>query len=464
MKAKQWGSTFLILFQFGLMEVVADEDFLTSDLVVTADGSTLSAKDAADAHADNPEEQLWNWHLQNTDIIQGDPPFPAKYSGPNSLNNNGEVRETVTLDLFVGVRLWPGAEAHVDGLAWQGFGLSDTVGVDGFPNGDGSRLGTKIPNANFARVFLRQTIGFGGEQETVEDNQLQLEGKQDVSRLTLTLGRMSAKDIFDNNSYANDPRTQFMNWALMANEAWDIPADGLGYITGFTAELNQPQWTVRYGVFQEPRVSNGTAIDQHLLKAWGMVTEFERRYKVDDHPGAIRLLGYLNRAHMGSYQEAVESPIRPADIAATRAYRCKYGFGFNVEQEIVGNIGIFSRLGWSDGQNEAWSFSDVDRTATLGLSVKGQWWDRPNDTFGVAGVINAISHVHQEFFEAGGTGILAGDGNLSYGLEKIVETYYDFQIRQKLHGALDYQFVTDPAFNRARGPVNVFGARFHFQL
>jgi high affinity Mn2+ porin len=167
---------------------------------------------------------------------------------------------------------------------------------------------------------------------------------------------------------------------------------------------------------------------------------------------------------MGSYQEAVESPIRPADIAATRAYRYKYGFGFNVEQEIVSNIGIFSRLGWSDGQNEAWSFSDVDRTATLGFSVKGQWLDRPNDTFGVAGVINAISHVHQEFFEAGGTGILAGDGNLSYGLEKILETYYDFQIWQKLHGALDYQFVADPAFNRARGPVNIFGARFHFQL
>ena len=278
--SKQWGSVLLILFQLGLIDVSADDDWLGPDLAVTAGGVTLSASGAADAHTDNVEEQRWNWHVQNTDIVQGDPPFPAKYSGPNSLNNSGEVRETVTLDLFVGVRLWRGAEAHVDGLAWQGFGLSDTVGVDGFPNGDGSRLGTKIPNANLARVFVRQTIGFGGEQETVEDNQLQLEGKQDVSRLTLTLGRMSAKDIFDNNSYANDPRTQFMNWALMANEAWDIPADGLGYITGFTAELNQPQWTTRYGVFQEPRVSNGTAIDQHLLKAWGMVTEFERRYRL----------------------------------------------------------------------------------------------------------------------------------------------------------------------------------------
>ena len=122
-----------------------------------------------------------------------------------------------------------------------------------------------------------------------------------------------------------------------------------------------------------------------------MVTEFERRYTVNGHPGAVRLLAFLNSADMGSYQDAVDSPIRPADIEATRAYRYKYGFGLNVEQEIIKNVGAFARLGWSDGQNEAWAFSDVDRTATLGLSIKGEFWHRPNDTFGLAGVINGIS-------------------------------------------------------------------------
>ena len=464
MTSREWGPALLILFQFGATIIAGEEDSLSPDLVVAAGAVTLSTSGGADAHGDNVGEQQWNLHVQNTDIVQGYPAFPAKYSGPNSLNNGGEVRETVSLDLFVGVRLWRGAEAHVDGLMWQGFGVSDALGVDGFPNGEAFRLGTKVPNVNLPRVFIRQTIGFGGEQEAVEDDQLQLAGKQDVSRLTLTIGRMSAKDIFDKNSYANDPRTQFMNWALMANEAWDYPADSLGFITGLAAELNQPDWTARYGFFQMPRVSNGTAIDQHFLEAWGMVTEFERRYKIADHPGAVHFLGYLNRAHMGSYREAVDSPIRPADIEATRAYRYKYGFGLNVEQEIAKDIGVFSRLGWSDGQNEAWVFADVDRTATLGLSVKGEYWNRPNDTFGLAGVINAISHVHQEFFEAGGTGILAGDGNLSYGLEKIMEMYYDFQIWQNVHGALDYQFVANPAFNRDRGPVNVFAARLHFQF
>jgi len=89
---------------------------------------------------------------------------------------------------------------------------------------------------------------------------------------------MSVKDIFDNNAYANDPRTQFMNWAFVAKEAWDFPADSIGFITGFAAELNQPKWALRYGFFQLPRVSNGVGIDMNYLKAWGMVLEFERRY------------------------------------------------------------------------------------------------------------------------------------------------------------------------------------------
>jgi high affinity Mn2+ porin len=411
---------------------------------------------------DRASEQSWSWHVQNTVVVQYHPGFPSRYSGFNSLSSANEVKETVSLDLLVGVRLWRGAEFHVDGLMWQGFGLTDTRGVDGFPNGEAFRLGTEVPNVNLTRVFIRQTIGLGGEQEDVEDDQFQLAGKRDNSRVTLTLGRMSSKDIFDNNAYANDSRTQFMNWALMANEAWDYPGDSLGYISGFAAELNQSKWAVRYGFFQMPRVSNGTALDDHFLEAWGMVTELEGRYEIGGHAGAVRLLGFLNRAHMGSYQEAIDNPARPADIESTRSYRYKYGVGVNIEQELAKNVGAFTRLGWSDGENEAWVFSDVDRTATLGISVKGEWWKRPDDTFGLAGVLNGLSRVHRDFFAAGGVGILAGDGALTYGLEEILETYYDFQVWKTIHVSLDYQFINHPAFNRDRGPVSVLGARLHW--
>ena len=206
------------------------------------------------------------------------------------------------------------------------------------------------------------------------------------------------------------------------------------------------------------------AQDTHYLEAWGMVTEFERRYAVNGHPGAVRLLAYLNSAHMGSYQDALNSPIRPADIEATRAYRYKYGFGLNVEQEIIKNVGAFARLGWSDGQTEAWVFADVDRTATLGLSIKGEFWRRAKRH--VRPGWSAQRHL------ARSSGVLCGRRHrhprrgrrLNYGLEKIMETYYDFQIWKTLHGALDYQFISNPAYNRARGPVSVLGARLHWSF
>lgn len=406
--------------------------------------------------------------MQNTDIVQGYPSFPAQYSGPNSLPDGGETRETVSLDLMAGVRLWRGAEAHIDGLMWQGYGVANAVGIDAFPNGEAFRVGTDVPNFNIPRLFLRQTIGFGGDQEDVPDDQLDLAGREDISRLTITVGRFSAKDIFDNNTYANDPRTQFMSWGLMANQAWDYPGDALGYITGLTLELNQPSWTLRYGFFQMPRESNGSAIDTHFLEAWGMVTELERRYSLGTHPGVVRLLAYLNHAHMGSYQDAVnlynEDPSTPANILASRDYRYKYGFGLNWEQEVIKDVGVFSRAGWSDGQTEAWVFSDVDYTASFGLSVKGEPWHRPDDTFGLAGLANGLSHVHQEFFADGGTGILAGDGTLTYGWEKVLETYYDFAVWKTIHAAVDYQYVADPAFNQDRGPVSVFSARLHWEF
>ena len=421
-------------------------------------------KGASDAALQTPgEASTWNWHVQNTDIVQFQPRFPAAYSGPNSLLNANEARESISLDFMLGARLWRGAEFHIDGLAWQGYGLSKTLGVEAFPNAEVYRYGVTIPNVNLPRVFVRQTIGFGGGQESVADDQFHLAGKQDVSRLTLTIGKMSVHDIFDNNAYANDPRTQFLNWGFTANLAWDYPADSLGYITGLAAELNQPQWTLRYGFFQVPKVSNGLGVDEHYLAAWGMVTEFERRFSLGSHPGAVRLLAYLNRAHMGSYQESLDNGLA-SNIAATRAYRYKYGFGLNLEQEIIKGIGTFARLGWSDGRTEAWAYSDVGATASAGLSFNGLLWHRPNDTIGLAGIVNGISKVHQAFLAAGGSGILAGDGALNYGLERVLETYYDLEIYKTIHGAVDYQFIENPAFNRDRGPVSVISARLHWEF
>lgn len=408
--------------------------------------------------------QFWNYHAEATYIGTWHPGFPAQYSGPNSLSDHSATQETVDFDLFLGARLWRGAEFHVDGLFWQGFGFDHTLGVEAFPNAEAYKIGAQAGNIAPVRVFVRQTIGLGGDEEDVPDDALHLAGRQDISRLTLTVGQISVLDVFDQNSYAGDPTTQFLNWAFVGNEAWDYPANSIGYITGFAAELNQPAWALRYGFFQVPRVANGMAEDPAFLRAWGMVTEFERRFTLRNHPGSVRFLSYLNRADMGSYAEATASPIRPANIVDTREYRLKYGFCLNGEYEIIHGIGVFSRLGWNDGHSEAWNYADVQESGSLGLSVNGGFWSRTNDTAGLAGVANGISKSAQDYFADGGTGILAGDGALNYGWEKTIETYYKFQIWKEFNVTADYQYVMNPAYNRARGPVSVLSMRLHWDF
>ncbi|MGO9263695.1 MAG: carbohydrate porin [Candidatus Binataceae bacterium] len=424
------------------------------------------------------QPQTWNWHVQNTDIMQGYPSFRAKYSGANSLPPGGQIRQTVSVDLYAGVQLWSGAEAHIDGLMWQGFGLHNTLGIDDYPNGEAYKAGTAYPRLDIAQLFIRQTIDLGGEQEFVPADGLTLAGKHDVSRLAVTVGRIGAIDIFDDNSYAGDPSTQFMNWALVTNAAWDYPADSLGFTTGLTLELHQRKWALRYGFFQIPAVANTwtaedalfikpgyqsiQAGDGHFWQDWGMAVEFERRYSLYGHLAALRFLSFLNQGRMGSYTAALTAP--GIDITQTYAYRRNYGFGLNLEQAISENVGLFSRVGWNLGRNEAWMFTDINYTASLGLSVNGEAWRRPADTFGLAGVMSGISRANQRYLEAGGTGILDGDGALTYGWEKVLETYYDFPLWKNIHLAADYQFVADPAFNSDRGPVNILATRLHLEF
>ncbi len=424
-----------------------------------APGTTGSGSDPASPVA----ADRWDFHAQGTFVGQAVLPFHADYAGPGSLRSRGEAKETVSLDIIGGARLWQGAEFRVDGLMWQGYGLSDARGVAGFPNGEAFRKGTEVPNATLSRVFVRQVVGFGGGEETVEAGPLNFGGQRDANRLTLTAGKMSAKDVFDANRYANDPRTQFLNWSLMANGAWDYPADALGFAPGVALELDAGDWSARYGLFGVMRSANGVGVDQSFGKARAMVWELEHRHRLGTHPGAVRLLLDLNRGRMRRYQDTLADAALLADPSLQKGYNGNLGYGLNLEQEIAGDLGMFSRLGWSEGDTEPWMFTDVDRTASLGISLKGTRWGRGSDTVGVAGVWNEISGVHRRFLAAGGQGILVGENRLNYGPEEILETYYRFQVAGAWHATLDYQCVNHPAYNRDRGPAHVFGLRLHWE-
>lgn len=419
--------------------------------------------------------QNWNLHAQVTLLPQGDPSFPAAFSGINSLNRHGEIQETVTADLFAGARLWRGAEFHVDGLLWQGFGLSHTEGIEAFPNGDAFKLGAASPHFMFAHLFIRETIGLGGKKVPVADGPLALASEQDVSRLTLTVGRLSPMDMFDHNSLAQDSHAQFENWAMQTNLAWDFPSDSVGYTTGIVAELNQPSWALRTGWFQTPGMKNGFTADDQLLTfphagssgrffgSWGTAAELERRYAA----GAVRFLAWADDANMIGYREATallkaEGPV--ADLTPARAYRHKYGFGLNWEQSLTANIGVFSRLGWNNGQTEGWMYTDANWTASFGASIAGRAWRRPRDGAGLAFVASGASASARKFLEAGGLDILDGDGALAYSSEKVIEAYYSIPLALNLVATPDFEFVANPAFNRVRGPVPIIGVRLHWQF
>src|SRR5580704_4797948 len=433
----------------------------------------------------------WNFHAQTTIIDDFQPGFGALYSGPNSLGTARDREGTITADLFLGAPLWQGAEFHADFLLWQGFGLSNSFGLEAFPNADAYKAGSASPRFMFSHFFIRQTIVLGGEQEDVPDGQFTLPGKRDVSRLTITSGRLNMAELFDQNTYTHDAHTQFMSWANTML-TWDYPADTIGYTTGLAFDLNQPNWALRYGWFQLPGLPNGFTSDDRIFsypvepgevtsdgnfwKEWGMITEFERRWRICDHPGAVRLQAWVDHGLLASYNAATTFLLANPPPANTPpgaeitipgrafSYRSKYGFGVNWEQEIAKNVGTFARVGWQDGETAAAAFNDVDWTVQVGISIKGAAWHRPNDTYGLLGNLAGASSDQQAFLKAGGTGILNGDGNLTYACEKSLETYYDIALGKGARLAFDYQFFADPAFNSDRGPVNVFGVRLHWEM
>ena len=404
----------------------------------------------------------WSTHYQYTAIDQGHPGFRSSYTGPNSLNPGNRMNETMSATAYIGRSLWDGGALYLDPEFNQGFGLSHTTGVAGFPNGEAQKAGEHVPKLNIARFYLTQTIGLGGEQEKVEDDLNQIAATREVARVTIYAGKLAVNDLFDTNAYAHDPRNDFLNWSVWEGGAYDYAADQKGYSDGIAVELNQKDWAFRAGAFLMPKRSNDRDLETRVFQRGGYQAELEERYDLFGKMGKLRLLGFVNRGYAGSYRQALSLP--SIDIAQTRKDRLKEGFVVNLEQAITDDLGAFARFSFNDGHSEIMSFTDIDRSGQIGVSLKGTEWKRPDDTLGIAGVINALSSAHADFLKAGGLGILIGDGKLNYATENIVEAYYRIQLAKPVSLTADYQFVANPGYNRDRGPVSVFGARVHFQF
>ncbi|MBZ5501476.1 MAG: carbohydrate porin [Acidobacteriia bacterium] len=403
-------------------------------------------------------------------ILQWHPSFPANYSGPNSLRPGAENATSKLYTLYLGYALTPTIEVFLDVESAGGHGISEAFGLGGITNLDVVRNTTLSQNPYVARFMLRQIIPLTDTRIEAERDALHLATSLPARRIELRLGKFSVVDFFDSNSWGTDSHLQFLNWTVDNNGAYDYAANTRGYTDGAMIEYDDHGWSVRFAETLMPKVANGIHLDADVARARAENPELEARgNRIAHRAGAVRVLAYLNHADMGNYREAVSEYLAgktsAPDVTVTqRQGRHKYGFGLNFEQEITSQVGVFGRLGWSDGHNESFAYTEVDRTFEVGGFAKGGWWHRHNDRAGAAFVANGIGAAHQQYLALGGLGFLLGDGALAYGPEKIFEGFYTAHLWRGFFASFDLQHVNNPGYNQARGPVVVPAVRFHADL
>jgi high affinity Mn2+ porin len=430
------------------------------------------AAPAQESQAPETSSSLWDrlWISAQANFIrQQHPTFYAKYSGPNSFLPAGEHATSMVETLYLGFRFSQRWEILTDIESAGGAGLSNALGIAGFTNVDVVRNPTLGTAPYVSRVLLHYTVPLTEETTEATRNPLSLASTVPTRRLEFYLGKMSTVDFFDLNSVGSDSHLQFMNWALVNNGAYDYAADTRGYTYGFVAQYFSGAWAARFGEMLMPTVANGLTLD------WDLARAHAENFEVEYHPGllpkretVVRALAFVNHANMGNYRQAIDGYLSGKNpVPDITLYRkqgtVKYGFGLNMEQELTPLWRAFGRLGWNDGANESYAYTEIDRTAQFGSDFRGKPWRRAQDKIGAAFVVNGLSGDHRRYLALGGLGFILGDGALNYGHEQIFETYYTAHIWRGISLALDYQHVTNPGYNRDRGPVSVVSVRIHVE-
>ena len=423
---------------------------------------------ASTAPTTPPVFENWAVHGQSTFTEFYQPALRSPYRGAQSLDPGSRGRETWDVTLYGGVRLWSGAEAWLNPEVDQGFGPSNTFGAAGYPSAEAYKIGQAQPYVRLPRLFLRQTINLGGAEQPIAPDLNQLGGAQTANRLVITFGKFSSFDIFDTNKYAHDTRNDFLNWSLIDAGNFDQAGDAWGFSYGAAAEWYQDWWTIRGGVFDMPTTPGYKYLDPHLFHQVQYVAEIEERHTIFGQDGKVKLSGFFSRGLFGSFAQAValgKATGTTPSIESVLRFRGKGGGSVNVEQSITEDLGFFFRAGLSDGTSSISSYTDIDNTVSFGFSLAGNWWSRPDDTVSIGFARNDISRYYKDYLNAGGLGILIGDGKLPNSApEQVLETFYSYAIRKGINLTADYQFINNPAYNRDRGPASFLAARLHAQF
>lgn len=414
---------------------------------------------------DSIKQKKWSIHFQGTSVSQVNSRFNSPYQGDNSFLPNEPIRTSFTSTLYLGYKASKHTYIVFNPEVAGGKGLSKTLGIAGFTNGETYRVGNPALQPFIARLYIEQRYPLSTVLENVEDDVNQIQKNTNRDYVSIIIGKFSIPDFFDDLPYNNDPRTQYLNWALFGSGAWDYPANTRGYTIGAVIQYNKKDWSLKAALTTVPTEANGPDLQFKFGKAMGSVVEWSKRNFIRNkpsHTSQIHVGIYLNNAQMGNYNQSIKNAGSGVpDITDSRLYgRVKWGIysGFNSD---FGTLHHYINASWSDGKNESWAFTEIDRSVTTGFQFDGIRWKRKNDRLAIAYVANFLSKPHQNYLANGGYGFIIGDGKLNYGSEQIIEAYYSINLFKHFYITPDYQFVMNPGYNKDRGPVHIFALRMH---
>ena len=416
-----------------------------------------------------------NIHGQTTYINQRYNNFTSSYSGENSLSSSKSMSYTWSVTLFLGARLAPNTDIYFNPEVVSGVPFSDLVGLGGFSNGEATKAAGLNAKFYSARAFLRQTINQEGDKVVLENEANQITQTVSSNRVVFTAGQFSTLDIFDDSRYAKDPRIQFMNWGNMTYLAYDYAADARGYSTGLAGEWYLSNWVMRASRMLAPKSPNGRDLNWQIFNTYGDQIEVERQHNIADLPGKVSVLAYRNRMILARFQDATNYVVAN-NTQGTQAinnvrtnYQYKTGVGINGEQALTKDLGIYGRAFTSDGHTETMSFTEADNSISVGMGLNGTSWSRPKDTVGISMMQNGLSSYRKNYLQSGGVSYFIGDyagpgQTISYRPERIGEVYYNATVIKNVLAGLNFQHINNPAYNAARGPVNILSFRIHAEF